>query len=104
MLVQVPAFGTEGDKQLLVISGGWLFDGVSNARRHNSGIVIKNGKILEVDVDVQQQIPVGATIIKLSKDETILPGLMDLHAHYNMDLVDKGRVEEVAHNGVIFNE
>ena len=57
MLVQVPAFGTEGDKQLLVIRGGWLFDGVSNARRQNSGIIIKKGEILEVDVDVQQQIP-----------------------------------------------
>jgi imidazolonepropionase-like amidohydrolase len=102
MLLQVPAFGDEGDKQLLVIRGGWLFDGVSNARRQNSGIIIKKGEILEVDVDVQQQIPAGATIIKLSNDETILPGLMDLHAHYNMDLVDKGRVEEVAHNGVIF--
>ncbi|PCJ47246.1 MAG: hypothetical protein COA74_11940 [Gammaproteobacteria bacterium] len=33
---------------------------------------------------------------------SIRPGLFDLHAHYNLDLVDKGRVEEVVHNGIIY--
>jgi len=31
-----------------------------------------------------------------------LPGFFDLHAHYNIDLIDKGRVEEVVHNGTVF--
>ncbi len=29
-------------------------------------------------------------------------GRIDLHAHYNLDLVDNGRVEEVIYNGIVF--
>ena len=28
--------------------------------------------------------------------------MIDLHAHYNLDLVDHGRVEEVVYNGIVF--
>lgn len=86
----------------LVVRGGWLFDGVSDTRRRNSGIIIKNGTIVEVDADVQQQILTAATVIDLQDSETILPGMIDLHAHYNLDLVDNGRVEEVVYNSIIF--
>ena len=49
----------------LIIRGGWIFDSVSDRRRRNSGIIIRNGKIAEVDADVQQQIlsAVGAARI-----------------------------------------
>jgi len=89
----------EGD---LVIRGGWLFDGVSDTRRHNSGIVISNGKIIEVDADIERRILIAANVIDLQNSDTILPGMIDLHAHYNFDLVDSGRVEEVVYNGIIF--
>jgi len=82
----------------LVIRGGWLFDSVSDTRRPNTGIVIRNGKIVEVDADTS-----GATdVIDLQASDTILPGMIDLHAHYNFDLIDNGRVEEVVYNGIIF--
>jgi len=86
----------------LIIRGGWLFDGISDTRRRNSGIIIRNGKISVVDADVQQQILTSADVIDLQDSETILPGMIDLHAHYNLDLVDSGRVEEVVYNGIIF--
>jgi len=86
----------------LIIRGGWLFDGVSDERRRNSGIIIKNGEIVQVDADVQQQILTDADVLDLLDSDTILPGLIDLHAHYNFDLVDVGRVEEVVHNGTVF--
>ena len=41
-------------------------------------------------------------VIDLASSETILPGFFDLHAHYNLDLVDQGRVGEDVHNGSIF--
>ncbi len=88
-------------KQLL-IQGGWLFDGISDTLRYNTGILVQNGKIAAVDVDVKQTNLAAATIIKLENSETVLPGFFDLHAHYNLDLIDKGRVEEVVHNGTIF--
>ncbi len=86
----------------LIIRGGWLFDGVSDERRRNSGIIIRNGEIAQVDADVQQQILTDADVLDLLDSDTILPGLIDLHAHYNLDLVDVGRVEEVVHNGTVF--
>ena len=86
----------------LVVRGGWLFDGISDTRRRNSGIIIRNGKIVEVDAYVDQKILSDATVIDLQDSETILPGMIDLHAHYNLDLVDNGRVEEVVYNSIIF--
>ena len=94
-------YSVAGD-DVLVIRGGWLFDGVSDTRRRNRGIIIQDGKIVEVDVDVPQQILTTANVIDLQDSETVLPGMIDLHAHYNLDLVDAGRVEEVVYNGIIF--
>jgi imidazolonepropionase-like amidohydrolase len=93
---------TEGQDGQLLIRGGWLFDSVSDERRPNTGIVIRDGKILAVDADVQQQVVSTANVIDLTDSDTILPGMIDLHAHYNLDLVDNGRVEEVVYNGIIF--
>ncbi|MCP3674698.1 MAG: amidohydrolase family protein [Gammaproteobacteria bacterium] len=84
----------------LVIQGGRLFDGISDTLRPNKGILVQNGKI--VAVDAKQINLADATIVELDDSETILPGFFDLHAHYNLDLIDKGRVEEVVHNGTIF--
>lgn len=104
LLAPVPAlaqWSVSGTGEL-VIRGGWLFDSVSDTRRRNTGIVIRNGRIAEVDADVQQQVPSAAKLIELQDTDTILPGMIDLHAHYNFDLVDNGRVEEVIYNGIIF--
>ena len=96
------AVETKAAQGSLVIRGGWLFDGVSDTRRRNSGIMIRDGKIVSVDGDIAPQDLTGANIIDLAESETILPGLIDLHAHYNANFVDRGRAEEVVHNGVIF--
>ncbi len=100
--VMAQAQWAEPGEGKLIIRGGWLFDGVSETRRRNSGIVIRNGKIVEVDADVQLEILSASAVIDLTDSETILPGMIDLHAHYNFDLVDAGRVEEVVYNGIIF--
>jgi hypothetical protein len=44
---------TDGQEGQLIIRCGWLFDSVSDERRPNTGIVIQDGKIVEVDADVQ---------------------------------------------------
>ncbi len=93
---------TEGQEGQLVIRGGWLFDSVTDKRRPNAGIVISGGKITAVDADVEQQVLGTANVIDLADNDTVLPGMIDLHAHYNLDLVDKGRVEEVVYNGIVF--
>jgi len=83
---------SDPEDSTLIIRGGWLFDGVSDTRRKNSGIIIQNGEIAEVDADIQPQFSTNANVIDLQDSETILPGLIDLHAHYNLDLVAVGRV------------
>jgi len=93
---------SEGQQGQLVIRGGWLFDSVSDERRPNSGIIIRDGKIVAVDADVEQQVLTTADVIDLADTDTVLPGMIDLHAHYNLDFVDKGRVEEVVYNGIVF--
>ena len=98
----VMAQRTEGQEGQLVIRGGWLFDSVSDKRRPNAGIVISGGKITAVDADVEQQVLRTANVIDLADNDTVLPGMIDLHAHYNLDLVGKGRVEEVVYNGIVF--
>ena len=98
----VNAQWSEGQEGQLVIRGGWLFDSVSDERRPNTGIVIRDGKIVAVNADIGQQALNAANVIDLAANDTILPGMIDLHAHYNLDLVDKGRVEEVVYNGIIF--
>jgi imidazolonepropionase-like amidohydrolase len=86
----------------IIVRGGWLFDGVSDTRRRNSGIVIRDGVFVEVDADLEDRIASAENVIDLADSDTILPGMIDLHAHYNFDLVDDGRVEEVIYNGIIF--
>ncbi len=97
-----PAQWSESQEGHLVIRGGWLFDGVGDERRPNTGIVVRDGKIIATDLEAAGPIPDQAHVIDLNDTDTILPGLIDLHAHYNLDLVDRGRVEEVVYNGIVF--
>jgi len=98
----VHAQWSEPSSEQTVVRGGWLFDGISDTRRQNSGIVIRDGIFTEIDTDVQDGDLSAAKVINLTDSQTIIPGMIDLHAHYNLDLVDNGRVEEVVYNGIIF--
>ena len=86
----------------LVITGGWLFDGTDKERKPNTGIVIRDGKFISVGLGASVALSDTATRIELDDDQTLLPGMFDLHAHYNYNLVDQGRVEEVEYTGTVF--
>jgi imidazolonepropionase-like amidohydrolase len=86
----------------LVITGGWLFDGTSDERKRNTGIHIRDGKFITVGPAAAIVPSETATIIELDGGQTVLPGMFDLHAHYNYNLVGQGRVEEVEHSGNVF--
>ena len=86
----------------ILIRGGWVFDGIRESRYPNSGIVIRGGRIIEVGADLTGRDFSRFEVIDLEGDVTILPGMFDLHAHYNFDLVDEGRAEEVTYNGIVF--
>ncbi|MGH7554649.1 MAG: hypothetical protein ACREMQ_16730, partial [Longimicrobiales bacterium] len=75
----------------VVVRGGWLFDGIRESRVRNTGIVIQNGKFIEVGANLAGRDLSRAQVIDLDDNVTILPGMFDLHAHYNVNLDRSGR-------------
>ena len=57
----------------IMIRGGWLFDGISYTRRQNTGIVIRGGKIVEVDADLQEKELKATNVVDLTESETVYP-------------------------------
>lgn len=81
----------------IFVRGGWLFDGVSDARRQNTGIVIRDGKFAEVDADLQEQVLAAANLlIEVDKlaDLFVARGnpLEDIKTARNVKLVIKAGV------------
>jgi imidazolonepropionase-like amidohydrolase len=78
----------------ILVRGGMLFDGTRDTLVRNRGIVIRDGRFAQVDVDLANVDAGDARVIELTDDQTILPGLFDLHAHYALDLFGEGRVDD----------
>jgi len=86
----------------IVITGGQLFDGVRDTIVANTGLLIRNGVLLEVGASLANRDVSAARVVRLAADETILPGFFDLHAHYAIDLFGEERVDEYTINPIIF--
>jgi imidazolonepropionase-like amidohydrolase len=65
-------------------------------------VVVRHGIFLEVGADLTGRDLTGAEVVRLQPDDTVLPGLFDLHAHYAVDLFNAQRVDEYAANPLIF--
>jgi len=99
----VPALATPASAQTLIIRGGWLFTATSDSMERNRGILVNGGRISATDGDFRWQDTTGARVIQLDDDEYVLPGLVDVHAHYNMTLGENGsRQDEYTYNPLIF--
>ena len=86
----------------LVVRGGWLFDGIADRRVRNPGIVIDHREFVALNGDPGGGELEGARVLELDDGQTILPGMFDLHAHYNLDPLGAGRVDEPHWMGVIW--
>jgi imidazolonepropionase-like amidohydrolase len=86
----------------VVFRGGLIFDAVGDGAVRNTGLVVRNGTILEVGADLAGRDLSAAQVVDLADTDTLLPGLFDLHAHYAMDLFGEGRIDERTVNPVIF--
>ena len=87
-----------------LVEGGWLLDVEAGERVRNPGVLISpDGRIAQVGSEGTAA-PAGVEPerLTLQADQTLLPGLIDLHAHYNMDLTGDGRVEETRYNPLVF--
>ena len=83
-----------------VFRGGQLFDATDTTLTDNPGIVVRAGKIVArgaTNLDTT-----GARIVQLDANQVLLPGLIDLHAHYAVDFFGEGRVEETEGNPLLF--
>ena len=65
----------------LAIVGATLIDGTGAAPVADAAVVIHDGRIVAVGPHAQVKIPRHATVID-GKGKTILPGLWDMHAHF----------------------
>lgn len=86
----------------ILIEGGWYFETHSKSVQKNSGILVQNGKFMIVDDDISEWEGVINKVLTLEDHHYILPGIIDMHAHYNMDLIGGGRVEEYKYNPVVY--
>lgn len=87
----------------VIIRGGWIFTSTSDTVQRNRGILVRGGKLLVTDGDMADDDTAGARVIQLDDDEYIVPGIFDMHAHYNMTLGEGGvRQDEYTYNPLIF--
>jgi imidazolonepropionase-like amidohydrolase len=66
---------------VLAVVGGTLIDGTGKAAVPDAAVLIRNGRIVAVGPRTKVKIPKQAKIID-AKGKTILPGLWDMHAHF----------------------
>ena len=87
----------------VVVRGGWIFTATSDTVVRNRGILVRNGRLLRVNADLAAHDTAGARVLQLADDEYVLPGLVDVHAHYNMTLGEDGtREDEYTWNPIVF--
>lgn len=92
LLLSVGATRPAGAQSTTVLRGGKLFDVTDGTVIDNPGLVTRSGKIVArgtTDLDTT-----GARTVQLDSSHVVLPGLIDLHAHYAVDFFGEGRVEE----------
>jgi len=65
----------------IAVVGGTLIDGTGAAPIADAAVVIRNGRILAVGPRSKVRIPKHANIVD-AHGKTILPGLWDMHAHF----------------------
>jgi imidazolonepropionase-like amidohydrolase len=82
----------------LLVEGGRLFTGLKDSLQPNPGILIRNGRI--VAIGTVEDAP-DTERLQLDDDDTILPGLVDLYAHYKI-FIDGRRRDETVANPVIY--
>lgn len=77
-LAQAPAGG------IVALTGARLIDGTGRAPLEQATLVISNGRIEAVGASAGVNVPAGATRVDLS-GKTIMPGMINAHAHVNVD-------------------
>lgn len=99
-LVSLAANRVQSQERDVVITGGWLFASTGDERVPNPGILIRGGRILRVG-DVTGAQPDAERVV-LTGEETLIPGMFDLHAHYAIDFFNAGRIDDTTTYPALF--
>ena len=111
VFMAIAACASAAHGQDLVINGGWLFDAVGDEVQRSTSIVIRGGAFARIGGEADPPGPPdppdtgdldGVRVITLGDDDYILPGIFDLHAHYNIRVAGLGRIDETEHYSVIY--
>lgn len=80
--------------ETIVIQGATVIDGTGAASRLNLAIVLRNGRIAQIESADRFTPPKGAHVID-ARGKFVIPGLIDMHAHMAGTLLDeKGEPEK----------
>lgn len=90
LLILAGIAAVTAQERTVSISGGHRFRTAEGDFVPNEGILIENGRFRTIG---PHQPPPGAEKLTLRDGEYILPGIIDLHAHYNVRLLKKRREE-----------
>ncbi len=81
--------------QPIYITGGYYFDVENQQMVENEGILIRGGRFYKVGGAPAQNERGDYMVIKLAADEYVLPGIVDVHAHYRMDAFGSESLQEI---------
>lgn len=87
------------------LKGGHYFD-VENLRMvENEGILIRGGRFYKLGHSPSESEPGNFEVIELGDDEYILPGIVDIHAHFRMDAFGSDslrEIDEFKYNSIVY--
>ncbi len=79
----------------IYLKGGQYFDAENLRMEVNEGILTRGGRFYKVGSAPEGAEPEDFEIIELADDEYILPGIVDIHAHYRMDAFGSDSLREI---------
>lgn len=82
----------EQEMQTIVVRCGRLVDGTGRPPAENVAILIEAGRIAKIGAESAVKVSSEARVVDAS-DETVMPGLMDLHVHLDAVHIDPKKID-----------
>lgn len=77
------------------IKGGSYFDVDEQQMVKNDGILVRGGRFYSVGDTPSKEKVSDYEVFELSDDEYVLPGIVDIHAHYRIDAFGSDELDEI---------
>ncbi len=79
----------------VLLKGGHYFDVDSGQMIKNEGIMVRGGRFYRVGSGSSEAGTEDIRVMELEDDEYILPGMVDIHAHFRMDAFGSDSLREI---------